>query len=90
MEWIMSIAQNYRVPIFEGEQRGSAIFFRSDKGDYDLRFGWGCYTASLHRSLAEAIEDFRAHLQSEHDGANDGIVVSIGTPVEIDENEASR
>ncbi len=80
----------YRVAVYEGTQSRPAYFYETDAGLFDLQFGWGNYTSHMHDSLADAMADFRKHLQSEHDAAKDGIKVAFGEPVEVQWEEVKQ
>jgi len=86
----MSITQNYRVSVLENGSERFAIFYRNGAGQFDLRFGWGRYTSSMHSTLEDAIIDFRNHLQREHDDRNDGVSVSLADPIAITEQAAKE
>lgn len=84
----MSVAQNYIVAVFENDSMRSAVSFRDAAGQFDLRFGWAKYTSSMHSPLEDAMADFRNCLQKEHDKNKDGIIVKLGDPRIISEQDA--
>jgi hypothetical protein len=78
----MASVRYFRVQVFQGSRSSPAYFYETEAGLFDLQYGWGKYTRHMHDSLAEAMRDFRQHLQVEHDAA-DGVQVSLGEPVEV-------
>lgn len=80
----------FRVPVIRGQKRSSAYFYESDDGHFDLLYGWMEYSSSLHRTLAEAMNDFRNKLQNEHNRNNDGVQVLLGRVEEVSYQEAEE
>jgi hypothetical protein len=86
----MAAIRYFRVPVYEGTQARTAYFYETEAGLFDLQYGWGKYTRHMHDTLADAMGDFRKHLQSEHDAAIDGIKVGLGEPVEVQWDEVRQ
>lgn len=79
----MAAVRYFRVQVFQGSRSNPAFFYETEAGLFDLQYGWSKYTRHMHDSLAEAMRDFRKHLQAEHDAAADGVQVSLGEPFEV-------
>ena len=77
----------WRVPVHEGDRVRGAYFYKTRNGQFDLRYGSKNYTAGMHVSLDAAMEDFQRHVQSEHASAADGVLVTLGQPVEVNDEE---
>ena len=86
----MAVVQYFRVPVFIGSQHRSAYFYESETGLFDLQYGCGKYTRRMHDSLREAMGDFLRHLQSEHSALGDGLIASLGEPVEVHWDEVKQ
>ena len=80
----------FKVTVLENDKRGTAYFYETNTGMFDLQYGFGNYTTRLHDSLRDAISEFRESLQAEHTRVDDGIRVSVGTPVEVTWDEVKQ
>ncbi len=76
----------YEVTVRIAEKTGTATFYQSENGQFDLLYGWAAYTASMSSTLQDAMEDFRGHLQ----GNNPGKDISLGEPRQISKEQAER
>ena len=80
----MPITQNYRVPVYVDGQEHSSVFYRTDRNQFDLRYGWASFTTSMHSSLADAKADFFEQLKKKYPSRQ----ISLGTEIPISPEEA--
>ncbi len=86
----MAAIKWFRVQVFENDQVTDAYFYETDAGLFDIQFGWANFTGKMHDSLKGAMDDFRDHVQAEHDAKADGVQVSLGNPVEVPYDEVRK
>lgn len=82
----MAIQQNYKVPVYIDGKVHSSVFYRTDTGQFDLRYGWAKYTSGMHSNIKSANADFLQHLKAEYPDHE----VLLGEAVEITEDEARK
>jgi len=80
----MAIIQSYALPVHIDQEEHTAVFYETDKHEFDIRYGWAKYTSGMHSSLDDAVDDFLKHLRQEHPSRN----ISTGRARAIAEDEA--
>ena len=76
----------YEVEFQVGDKPGTATFYQTANGEFDLLYGAFEYTEFMHSTLEAALYDFRTHLQKNNPGA----IITLGQPHSISKETAKK